>query len=136
MPKRNSQGLTEKQRFWLSHLKACEESGQSKVSYAAAHGLKPKYLYNWKTRLILAGYLPNASSSPAATSHSAVPDPLPKSAGNKPTGLSFAAVRISGEGTANAGIRIHFPNGILLELDSSAQSSPSQQLLSHLSALP
>lgn len=130
MPTRDPQELTKKQRFWLSHLRACEESGQSKVSYAAAHGLKPKYLYNWKTRLIQVGVLPSAFAT-SVEKTSRVPDPIRKS---KRAALSFAAVRVAG--VTETGIRIHFPNGILLEIGASTESIPSQQLLSLLAALP
>ena len=133
MPTRDPQELTKKQRFWLSHLRACEESGQSKVSYAAAHGLKPKYLYNWKTRLIQVGILPDALAT-SVGKPSRTPNPIRKPQRAKTAGLSFTAVRVAG--VTETGIRIHFPNGILLEIGASTESIPSQQLLSLLAALP
>lgn len=133
MPKRNPQDLTKKQQFWLSHLRACEKSGQSKVSYAAAHGLKPKYLYNWKARLIQVGILPEALAT-SVEKPSLVPDLIRKPQRAKTAGLSFAAVRVAG--VTETGIRIHFPNGILLEIGASSESISSQELLSLLAALP
>ena len=43
--------LTEKQQFWLSHVQACDESGQSMRAYADANGLSVTALYNWKSVL-------------------------------------------------------------------------------------
>ncbi len=30
--------LTERQRYWLEHIRACEASGKSVTAYAAEHG--------------------------------------------------------------------------------------------------
>ena len=38
--------LTERQRFWLRHLRACEVSGQTSINYARTHGIKVKSLYS------------------------------------------------------------------------------------------
>ena len=43
--KRDSEGLTQRQRFWLSHLSRAREDGQSLVSYAQTHDLNLKSLY-------------------------------------------------------------------------------------------
>ena len=50
--------ITERQRYWLDHLNTAVTSGSSLVAYAAAHQLKPKDLYAWKTRLIDLEHLP------------------------------------------------------------------------------
>ncbi|MBF0382737.1 MAG: hypothetical protein HQL69_17075, partial [Magnetococcales bacterium] len=39
--------LTERQRYWLGHLRACEESGGSMKGYADDHGLAAQELYHW-----------------------------------------------------------------------------------------
>ena len=44
-------GLTEKQRYWLGHLRQCEERGQSLAVYAKECGLDLKNLYRWKSVL-------------------------------------------------------------------------------------
>ena len=43
--KRDSEGLTRRQRFWLEHLSQARERGQSLVSYAQEHNLNLKSLY-------------------------------------------------------------------------------------------
>ena len=60
MPVEQNDQLTERQRFWLRHLRACEVSGQTSIDYAKAHGLKVKSLYS--ARKALAGaWWPRAS---------------------------------------------------------------------------
>lgn len=46
-----SRNLTDRQRFWLEHLRACERSGQSLKGYAAEHNLDVGALYEAKSRL-------------------------------------------------------------------------------------
>lgn len=43
--------LTERQRFWLRHLRACEVSGQTSINYARTHGIKVKSLYSGRKAL-------------------------------------------------------------------------------------
>ena len=38
--------LTERQRYWLKHIRACEAAGQTAVEYARARGIKVKTLYS------------------------------------------------------------------------------------------
>lgn len=49
--------LTEKQQFWLSHVRVCDASGQSMRAYADANGLKAAEFYSWKTMLRRKGVL-------------------------------------------------------------------------------
>lgn len=57
--------LTDKQRFWLAHIQACERAGQSMRQYADAHALAVGTLYSWKATLQRLGVLDAASPSPA-----------------------------------------------------------------------
>ena len=50
--------LTERQRYWLKHLQACQQSGQTMADYAAAHGLTARALYAGKKILVKKGVLP------------------------------------------------------------------------------
>ena len=45
--KRDSDGLTQCQRYWLEHLGHAQERGQSLVAYAAEHALNLKSLYRY-----------------------------------------------------------------------------------------
>jgi len=50
--------LTERQRYWLEHVRACESSGISITEYCATHGLKPQTMYAGKKILVEKGVLP------------------------------------------------------------------------------
>ena len=54
--------LTERQRYWLKHIQACEASGESLKAYAEAHGFEPGAIYAAKKVLIRKGLL---GTSPA-----------------------------------------------------------------------
>ncbi len=51
--------LTERQRYWLEHVQACEASGKSIVEYAAAHGMAARAMYSGKKTLVEKGVLPS-----------------------------------------------------------------------------
>jgi len=53
---------TERQRYWLQHLQACEASGQTTIDYARAHGIKVRSLYAARKALAEKGQLPPAPS--------------------------------------------------------------------------
>ena len=50
--------LTERQHFWLAHLKACEAEGKATVEYAREHGLSPSGMYSARQDLVQKGVLP------------------------------------------------------------------------------
>ena len=47
-----SKTTTEKQRYWLKHVRAADLSSGTIVDYATKNGLSLKSLYQWKTKLI------------------------------------------------------------------------------------
>ena len=49
--------LTERQRFWLEHIQACEASGKSIAEYAAAQGITARAMYAGKKTLVKKGVL-------------------------------------------------------------------------------
>jgi len=51
--------LTDRQRYWLEHVQACEASGKSIVEYAAAHGITVRAMYSGKKTLVEKGVLPS-----------------------------------------------------------------------------
>ena len=55
--------LTERQRFWLEHIQACQQSGKTMAEYAAAHGLTARALYDGKKRLVKKGVLPGTQAA-------------------------------------------------------------------------
>ena len=48
-------GLTERQRYWLGQLEACERSGRTTKAYAQEHGLSVSMLYSWRKKLAARG---------------------------------------------------------------------------------
>ena len=53
--------LTERQRYWLEHIQACEASGMSASAYAAEQGFHVGGMYAGKKSLIRKGVLPQAT---------------------------------------------------------------------------
>ena len=50
--------LTERQRFWLKHIQACEASGKSIAAYSAEQGIVARAMYGGKKVLVKKGMLP------------------------------------------------------------------------------
>lgn len=50
--------LTKRQRYWLRHIEACKQSGQTMADYAAEHGLTVRAMYAGKKILVKKGVLP------------------------------------------------------------------------------
>lgn len=50
--------LTERQRYWLEQIRACEASGKSIAEYTAAHGVQVHAMYAGKKKLVEKGVLP------------------------------------------------------------------------------
>jgi hypothetical protein len=50
--------LTDRQRYWLKHVQACEASGKSIAEYAAGHGVHVRAMYSGKKMLVNKGVLP------------------------------------------------------------------------------
>ncbi len=59
--------LTDSQRHWLEHLRACEASGKGIAAYATEHGLDAKAMYTGKKTLVKKGVLPRTSSTSLCT---------------------------------------------------------------------
>jgi len=56
---------SDRQKYWLAHVKAAEASKGTQAEYARANGIKVKELYQWKTILIRRGLLPAPAEQPA-----------------------------------------------------------------------
>jgi len=50
--------LTERQRFWLEHIQACEASGKTIVEYTAAQEFCAQEMYAGKSTLVKKGVIP------------------------------------------------------------------------------
>ena len=49
--------LTDRQRFWLKHIQACEASGKSIAAYSAEQGIAARAMYGGKKVLVNKGVL-------------------------------------------------------------------------------
>ncbi len=58
--------LTDRERYWLEHLRRAEVAGQTLAAYAAAQGLKVGALYEAKSRLKRKGVLDPQRPKPPA----------------------------------------------------------------------
>jgi len=54
--------LTDRQRYWLEQIKACEVTGKSVAAYAAEHGIEARAMYGAKKVLVKKGVLPRTQS--------------------------------------------------------------------------
>ena len=50
--------LTERQRYWLEQVRACEASGKTVAEYASEQGISAQALYAGKKLLVRKGVLP------------------------------------------------------------------------------
>jgi len=55
---RDEASLTERQQYWLKHLRACDAAGQTSIKYARANGINVKTLYSARKALAEKGTLP------------------------------------------------------------------------------
>ncbi len=52
MDKAEEGSLTERQCYWLKHIRACEASGKSIADYAVDHDINVKTMYAGKKMLV------------------------------------------------------------------------------------
>ena len=55
--------LTEHQRYWLKHVRACDASGKRITEYATDHGLGVRAMYDGKRALVKKGVLPRTRAT-------------------------------------------------------------------------
>ena len=102
--------LTDKQRYWLTHLQTAEREGLSPRAYAQRHGLRPSQLYYWRSTLRKRGVLATAAR-PA----------------------EFVPVRVR---DTRAEVRVHLPNGVVVASSQPLSESAWLSVLRGASQLP
>ena len=102
--------LTERQRYWLEKLQACESEGKSLSSYAADQGFHVGAIYAAKKMLIRKGVLPQTS------------------------GMRFQRVQTQAMNVSNEW-RIRFPNGMSVEFCGSTDTGSLSTILSAVARL-
>tara|TARA_R110001599_G_C11736257_1_gene607344 strand:+ start:83 stop:424 length:342 start_codon:yes stop_codon:yes gene_type:complete len=58
MAQTDEASLTERQQYWLKHLRACDAAGTTTIEYARTHGINVKALYSARKALAEKGTLP------------------------------------------------------------------------------
>ncbi len=139
MADKAERAITERQRYWLGHVRAADTSEESTVAYARAQGLKVKDLYQWKTKLIqLKLYRPGG----ALTSSSFVP--VKAKAASKPdipvsdASAGFASVQSVVPTASNAAnglspCALVFPSGLRFEFGESVSSDVIRSVIASAS---
>ena len=87
--------LTDRQRYWLEHIRSCEASGKSVTAYAAEHGFHVGAMYAGKKALVRKGALPGTQRS------------------------QFQRVQTAASATVDNKWRIHLPNGVSVDFSGS-----------------
>ena len=106
--------FTERQQYWLKHIRACEASGLTSIDYARQHGIKVKSLYSARKALAEKGKLP-----PPA-----------------PAAVHFQKVQVLGPGgDAQRPWHVQLPNGAAVSFDDPVDAAALSLVLSTVVAL-
>jgi len=106
--------LTERQAYWLKHLRACEASGLTTSAYAKQNRLSVHALYQARKELRRRGVL--------ASSH-------------KRSSVTFAKVRAVPAAAREWRWTIRFPNGAAIELEAPREREDQVHLLGLVAGL-
>ena len=113
MDQRNKASLTERQQYWLKHLRACEAAGQTSMEYARTHGINVKTLYSARKALAKKGTLP------------------------RPQAIHFQKVQTStSQSSADGSWRIQLPNGVVVAFGGEFNGSTLSLVLGAAATLP
>ena len=107
--------LSERQRHWLRHLRACERGGETIRQYGARQGLSVHSLYSARKRLRGLGI---SFGSPRWSSR-----------------VSFAKVTLGEAAAGPAHWRVHFPNGAVVEWSAPLGDERAKELLQAIAQL-
>jgi len=102
--------LTERQRFWLKHVRAWEKAGGPMKSYAFVHGLEARSFYHWKRWLTRKGLFQPGAERPR-----------------------FQQLKVE---RPAAGCRLHLPNGAMVEWGASLTVGDMAALVRIVGELP
>ena len=102
--------LSERQRFWLKHLRAAERKGEPLNAYAARLALSESSLYEAKRRLRACGVI----------------EPAPQRRVSSP---EFVRVEIADATRTPASLRVRLASGALLEWSEAPQGAALRELI-------
>jgi hypothetical protein len=105
--------LTERQQYWLKHIRACDASGQTTIDYAREHGIKVKSMYSARKALAEKGTLP------------------------RPQPTCFQQVQVASDAPASdSQWRVQLPNGAAIAFSGNVETATLTLVLATVAALP
>ncbi len=107
---KTEQDLSERQRYWLKHLRAAERRGEPLNAYTKRLGLSESSLYESKSRLRACGVLaraPQRRSSPP----------------------EFVRIEVPAAARVPASLRVRLASGALLEWNEAPQGDALRELI-------
>ena len=110
----DEQKLTERQRYWLDHLRACEAAGKTMRAYASESGIDAGSLYGAKKRLVKCGVL---------------------AAEKRSGGVEFSRARVVADAAHGSDCRIQFPNGITVTFSATVEGGALSRILGAVATL-
>ena len=110
----DEQKLTERQRYWLDHLRACETAGKTMRTYASENAIDVRSLYGAKKRLVRRGVL---------------------AAEKRSGGVAFTRARVVGVAPHSGDCRIQFPNGIRVTFSAAVDGGALSKILGAVASL-
>ena len=113
MAGKENANLTERQQYWLKHLRACDASGQTTIDYAREHGIKVKSMYSARKALVEKGTLP------------------------RPPPTCFQQVQVVTDTPASdSQWRVQLPNGAAVAFSGNVEAATLSLVLATVAALP
>ena len=106
--------LTERQAYWVEHLRACASCGLTSKAYAEKHGLSVHALYQARKEFRRRESLASPPNEPSVT---------------------FAKVRVEPSVARGGWWRVRFPNGSLIELEAPREPGEQVHLLQAVAGL-
>jgi len=107
--------LSERQRDWLRHLRACERAGETVRHYGERQGLSVHSLYSARKRLRGLGISFGTSQ--------------------RSSRVSFSKVSLREASVGPGHWRVHFPNGAIVEWSAPLEGERAKELLQAIAHL-
>ena len=113
MTRTDDASLTERQQYWLKHIRACDASGKTTIDYARKHGINVKSMYSARKAL-------------------AEKDTLPRS---QPTRFQKVQV-VADNPVADTQWYVQLPNGLAISFGGKVDAATLALVLNTVVALP
>ena len=97
MPNSDSKRLTNKQIYWLKHLREAKAGGRPFAAYARSQGLRPAQLHTWSSRLQALGVWESSAVDLKKRATKSLGQNAERS---RPTQPGFVAARVAGDLTS------------------------------------